>query len=70
MKAPATARLKKIEEHLAHLERQFDELNAVVIDQGRRWKKLQAFQEKLSRTLETIELDRVKSTNPKPPHYR
>ena len=70
MKAPTTARLKKIEEHLAHLERQFDELNAVVIEQSRLLKTLQTFQQKLSRTVETIELERIRSTNPKPPHYQ
>ncbi|MDB6121958.1 MAG: hypothetical protein JWQ71_951 [Pedosphaera sp.] len=63
-------RLEKIESHLAHLEHQYEQLNQVVIDQGRRWDKMQALQQQLSQTLEAIELDRIKSTNPKPPHYQ
>jgi uncharacterized coiled-coil protein SlyX len=63
-------RLSKLESHLAHLERQQEQLNEVVIDQGRRLAKLQSRQQRLAQTIETIELDRIKSTNPKPPHYQ
>jgi uncharacterized coiled-coil protein SlyX len=63
-------RLEKIESHLAHLEHQYDQLNAVVIEQGRLLKKLQALHQKVSQTVETMELERIKSTNPKPPHYQ
>ncbi|WP_083808966.1 SlyX family protein [Pedosphaera parvula] len=62
-------RLEKIEMHLAHLEHQYDQLNQVVLDQGRRLAKMQSLQQKLSDSVETIELERIKSTNPKPPHY-
>jgi uncharacterized coiled-coil protein SlyX len=63
-------RLQRIESHLAHLERLYDQLNAVVIEHGRSLHKLQGLQQRLSQTVETIELERVKSTNPKPPHYQ
>jgi uncharacterized coiled-coil protein SlyX len=62
-------RLEKIESHLAHLEHLFDQLNHVVLEQGRGLARLQAQQQKISQTVETIELERVKTTNPKPPHY-
>lgn len=63
-------RLEQIESHLAHLERQYDDLNAVVIEQGKQIRKLQTLQQRTSQTVETIELDRIKATNPKPPHYQ
>jgi uncharacterized coiled-coil protein SlyX len=64
------AQLEKIESHLAHLEHLYDQLNDVVLEQGRQLARLQANQQKISRTVETIELERIKSTSPKPPHYR
>jgi uncharacterized coiled-coil protein SlyX len=62
-------RLEKLETSLAHLEHQYDQLNQVVLDQSRQLTKMQALQQKISETIETIEIDRIKSTNPKPPHY-
>ena len=62
-------RLEKIETHLAHLERTCDELNQVIVAQAKELAHARSLQQRLSRTLEAIELERVKSTNPKPPHY-
>ncbi len=62
-------RLEKLESNLAHLEHQYDQLNQVVVEQSRQLTKVLALQQKLSETVETIELDRIKSTNPKPPHH-
>jgi uncharacterized coiled-coil protein SlyX len=74
MKPPLNAelqkRLKQIESHLAHLERQYDDLNAVVIEQGKQLRKLQTVQQRTSQTVETIELERIKATSAKPPHYQ
>lgn len=74
MKPPINAelqkRLEQIESHLAHLERQYDDLNAVVIEQGKQIRKLQTLQQRTSHTVETIELERIKATNAKPPHYQ
>lgn len=63
-------RLEKIESHLAHLERQYEELNQVVIEQAKLLARLQKESAKVSDTITTIELERVRSTNPKPPHYQ
>lgn len=62
--------LAKIEAALAHLEHQYDQLNKVVVEQGRSLAKLQALQHQISQALDGIELDRVRSTNSKPPHYQ
>lgn len=63
-------RLERLESHLAHLERQHEELNGVVIEQARAIKKLQSVQQRVAETIENAELDRIKSTNAKPPHYQ
>jgi uncharacterized coiled-coil protein SlyX len=63
-------RLEKIESHLAHLERQYEQLNKVVIEQGRVLARLQKENAKVSQTVETIELERIRANNPKPPHYQ
>lgn len=64
------ARMKKLESHVAHLERQYDQLNEIVIAQGKVLKKLQQQQQRLADTVETTELDRIRATNAKPPHYQ
>jgi len=63
-------RLERLESHVAHLERQYEELNGVVIEQGAILKKLQSAQQRIAETIETAELDRIKSTNARPPHYQ
>ena len=62
--------MARIESSLAHLERQFEELNEVIIEQGRVLKRLMAQQQRIAETVEKEELDRIRSTNPKPPHYQ
>jgi uncharacterized coiled-coil protein SlyX len=62
-------RLERVETHLTHLERQYEELNQVVIEQAKILKRIQANQERLASSVQTSELERIKSTNPKPPHY-
>ena len=64
------ARLEKVESNLAHLEHQYDQLNKVVLEQSKQLAKLSTQQQKVSQTIEDIELDRIKSTNAKPPHYQ
>jgi len=63
-------RLEKIESHLAHLERQYEELNQVVIEQAKLLARLQKESAKVSETIGTIELERIRASNPKPPHYQ
>ena len=70
MKDDSVERIQKLEAHVAELERQVEQLNEVVTDQTRSFEKLKTQLRRLTQTLENIELERIKSTNPKPPHYQ
>jgi uncharacterized coiled-coil protein SlyX len=63
-------RLQKIETSLAHLEHLYEQLNQVVLDHGKQLNKFALQQQRLSQTLESIELDRIRSVKQKPPHYQ
>ncbi|MBI5775060.1 MAG: SlyX family protein [Verrucomicrobia bacterium] len=63
-------RLVQIESHLAHVERLCEELNKVLVAQGRIIARLQAQQRKLSESIESQEGERIRQTNPRPPHYQ
>ena len=63
-------RLEKLEAHVAHLERQIDQLNEVIIQQSQELDRLKKQIGRVSQTLESAELDRIKSVDPKPPHYQ
>lgn len=63
-------RLERLESHLAHLERLCEELNQIVIEQGKLLRRMQTNQQRLADTVEASELDRIRSTNSKPPHYQ
>ncbi len=65
----AIERLARAEASVAHLERQYDELNAVVITQGKLLARIQKRLEQLGDSMESQELERIRSTNSKPPHY-
>jgi uncharacterized coiled-coil protein SlyX len=52
------------------VERQYDELNQVVIEQSRIITRLQKELSKTSTAVETMELDRIRANNTKPPHYQ
>jgi SlyX protein len=62
-------RLQQIESHIAHLEHQVEQLNEVVVDQGKTIDRLKKEVQRQSSVLQTVELDRIKSNNPKPPHH-
>jgi len=62
-------RLERAEAALAHLERNFDELDSVVIAQGRTIARLQRQLETLGETLRGQDPDRIQPHNLKPPHY-
>ena len=66
----SASRLEKIESHLAHLERQYEELNQVVIEQSRVLARLQKEHAKVSGAVETMEMERISANNTKPPHYQ
>lgn len=63
-------RIEKIESHLAHLEHLFDQLNQVVLEQSRQLARMHSQQQRISSTMESLELERIKATNAKPPHYQ
>jgi len=70
MKDESSPRLERIEANLAHLEHLVEQLNAVIIDQGKVIESLRRQTHQQATTLESIELERIKATNPKPPHYQ
>jgi SlyX protein len=63
-------RTEKLESHVAHLEHQVEQLNAVVIEQGKLLERLKKETQRQSRAMEALELERIQSNNPKPPHYQ
>lgn len=64
----AEGRLERAESVLAHVERQVDELNRVVIDQGKRLQRLERLLERLLEQQQREELERIRGHNPPPPH--
>ena len=69
MNEEVNERLTRLESTVAHLEHLTEGLNEVGIEQGRELKELRRKLESQAQSLETIELDRIRSTNAKPPHY-
>jgi len=69
MNEEISQRLERVEAHVAHMERQLEQLNEVVIAQGKLADRLKKEVQRQSATMETLELERMKATNPKPPHY-
>lgn len=62
-------RFARLESHIAHLEHQVEELNGVVIEQGKVMERMRKQVQLQARTLETSEIEKVKANNPKPPHH-
>ena len=63
-------RMDRLEAHLAHLEHQVEQLNGVVIEQGKLLERLKKEVQRQTRAMETLELERIQSNNQKPPHYQ
>ena len=63
-------RIDKLESHLAHLEHQVEQLNAVIIEQGKLLDRLKKEAQRQSSIMQTLELERIKSNNQTPPHYQ
>jgi SlyX protein len=70
MKDETSERLERIEANVAHLEHQVEQLNGVIIEQGKVVEQMRKQLQRQSATLEAIELERIKATNAKPPHYQ
>jgi uncharacterized coiled-coil protein SlyX len=66
----AAKRLEKIESQIAFLERQYDELNHVVIEQSRQLARIQVELGRATQALSSQELEQIRANNQKPPHYR
>ena len=64
-----TQRFEKLEANIAHLEHQVEQLNEVIIEQGKLVERLKKEVQRQSATMETMELERIKANNPKPPHH-
>lgn len=60
----------EIESHIAHLEHQVEQLNAVIIEQGKLLERLKKEVQRQSSAMEALELERMKSNNPRPPHHQ
>lgn len=69
MDAEIMRRIEQLEAHIAHLEHTVDQLNGVMVEHTKTIERLKAQLQRAAQTLETIEMERVKSTNAKPPHY-
>lgn len=63
-------RIDKLESHLAHLEHQVEQLNEVVIEQGKLLDRLKKETQRQSGIMQALELERIKSNVQKPPHYQ
>ncbi len=63
-------RLERIEAHVTHLEYQLEQLNGVLIEQSKLVERLKKEVQRQSAAMETIELERIKANNTKPPHYQ
>lgn len=68
MSDPLEQRLQCIEASLAHLEHRNDQLDSLVLEQGRVITRLQALVRRLSDSVERAELDRIRADTRKPPH--
>ncbi len=64
-----TQRFEKLESNIAHLEHQVEQLNEVLVDQSKLVERLKKEVQRQSATMETMELERIKANNPKPPHH-
>ncbi len=63
-------RLVNIEFGLTHLEQLVESLNQTIIGQGKIIQQLQTQMNRLTSDLEAKEMDSIKGTVTKPPHYQ
>ena len=63
-------RIDKLESHVTDLERQIEQLNEVIVGHSRELERLKKQIGRLSESVESAELERIKSADAKPPHYQ
>lgn len=70
MEDTTEGRFIRIESHVAELEQLVEELNGVIVEQQKQIAKLQTQANSFSQMIEAQELERIKETSSKPPHYQ
>jgi SlyX protein len=70
MQEENSQRIDKLESHLAHLEHQVEQLNGVVIEQGKLLDRLKKETQRQSGIMQTLDLEHMKSNVQKPPHHQ
>ncbi len=65
----AVRRIEHLESTVSHVERQTEQLNEVVISQGKELLRLRKQLERMSETFEADQMDRIRTQNTPPPHY-
>ena len=70
MNDDTSARFAKMESNLAHLEHQVEQLNSVIIAQGKLLERMKKEVSRQSSAMESMELERIKGNITKPPHYQ
>jgi uncharacterized coiled-coil protein SlyX len=70
MNEEISARLGRIESNLAHLEHLVEQINGVIMAQDKLLERLKKELQRQSSAMETLELERIKANNSKPPHYQ
>lgn len=68
MDSDSNESIQRLESSVSHLEHQYDQLNQVVVEQGKEIARLRQQLQKTSTALESIEMERIKSNQQKPPH--
>ena len=63
-------RLERLEANVAHLEHQVEQMNQVLIQQDKLVEFLKKQVKRQSDVLESMELERIKANQAKPPHYQ
>ena len=70
MNDETSTRFSKMESNLAHLEHQVEQLNGVIIAQGKLLERMKKEVSRQSSAMESMELERIKGNITKPPHYQ
>ena len=63
-------RMDKLETNLAHLEHQVEEMNSVIVEQGKLIERLKKDVQRQTTAMQSLELERIQSNQQKPPHYQ
>ena len=63
-------RIINIESNLAHAEQTVESLSQTIVEQDKTIQQLQAQLAKLASSAESQEMDKIKDTIKKPPHYQ